>query len=260
MIVISGPSASGKTEVAKLLAAKFGFTKVITTTTRSMRSHEVNGVDYFFISKEEFEKKIKNDDFVEYMSYNGNLYGSTKDQMGRHRIIVCDLNGLKSYIALGNKHVVTFFLVSDEKTRYERMLSRGDAKKEASSRIKTDKKVFSIDEIEGVNFFIDNENKTLEDLAEEINKDYKDFVKVLKDNGYRQKPSTGCQWFGGKIANHQPEIQIDTYGGKYIARIWMCFECDNRDDVEELDVLQLGHILNNALLGSHHLCHHIHIF
>ena len=75
MIVLAGASASGKTEVAKELAKKYGITKVITTTTRDMRVNEVNGRDYFFVSKEEFERMVHDGCFVEYTVFNENLYG-----------------------------------------------------------------------------------------------------------------------------------------------------------------------------------------
>ena len=102
MIVISGASASGKTEVAKLLAKKYGITKVVTTTTRPMREGEVNGRDYFFITKEQFEEMIKNEKFVEYTIYNGNFYGSQKDQVAIDKCIVTDPQGLKAYSLLNN--------------------------------------------------------------------------------------------------------------------------------------------------------------
>ena len=54
MIILYGPSACGKTEVAKLLASSYSIKKVITHTTRSKRVNEVNGVDYYFVTKEEF--------------------------------------------------------------------------------------------------------------------------------------------------------------------------------------------------------------
>ena len=56
MIVLSGPSASGKTEVAKRLMNQYGVKRVITTTTRPMRTGEVDGVDYLFVSKEKFKE------------------------------------------------------------------------------------------------------------------------------------------------------------------------------------------------------------
>ena len=64
MIVLSGASASGKTEVAKMLAKKYGITKVVTTTTREKRNGEIHGKDYFFVSKNEFEIMIKEKKFV----------------------------------------------------------------------------------------------------------------------------------------------------------------------------------------------------
>ena len=54
MLILIGPSASGKTEVAKLLAKKYNITKIVTYTTRAPRVNEVNGVDYNFVSVEEF--------------------------------------------------------------------------------------------------------------------------------------------------------------------------------------------------------------
>lgn len=178
MIVISGPSASGKTEVAKLLQKKYGITKVITTTTREMRKGEKNGVDYFFISYDEFKTKIENEDFVEYMEYNGNLYGSTKDQIGDNKVIVTDLKGLEAYTNLHNSQIVTFYLHCDEKTRYKRMLSRGDGFKSAHERIKTDKAAFDEEHIPEVDFNIDNINKPLVEVTKEVyNKYYKKLAK-----------------------------------------------------------------------------------
>ena len=118
MIVLAGASASGKTEAAKVLASKYGITKVITTTTRPMRQNEVNGRDYFFVSKERFEEMIKDNLFVEYTNYNGNLYGSTKDQISPDKCVVIDPAGLKAYISLHDPNIITFFLDSTEETRY----------------------------------------------------------------------------------------------------------------------------------------------
>ena len=67
MLILIGPSASGKTEVAKLLAKKYNITKIVTYTTRAPRVNEVNGVDYNFVSVEEFAKLI-NDEVYEQTS------------------------------------------------------------------------------------------------------------------------------------------------------------------------------------------------
>ena len=179
MIVLSGASASGKTEAAKMLMAKYGIMKAITTTTRPMRLHEVNGRDYFFVSKEEFEKMIKDDRFVEHTLYNGNYYGSTKDQIADNRSVVIDLQGLKSYSALNDKRIVTFYLSTSEDVRFKRMLERGDSEADAHRRIENDRKIFADNQIPPVNFRIDSENKNIEQVADEV---YRLYCKVLKAN------------------------------------------------------------------------------
>ena len=165
MIVLAGASASGKTEVAKYLAEHYGIIKVITTTTRAKRIHEVDGVDYFFVSKEEFQKLIKEDKFVEYTIYNDNYYGSTKDQIAPGKCIVVDPSGLKAYHALHNPEIVIFFLNSEEDTRYKRMLARGDDEEKAKNRIIHDRNVFTKNTIQGVDYYINSETTTVAEVA-----------------------------------------------------------------------------------------------
>ena len=162
MIVLSGASASGKTEAAKMLTSKYGIVKAITTTTRPMRVNEVDGRDYFFVSKERFEEMIKDDLFVEHTLYNGNYYGSTKSQIADNRSVVIDLEGLKSYSALNDKRIVTFYLSTSEDVRYRRMLERGDKESDAKKRLENDRKIFVDGNIPNVNYRIDSENKTIE--------------------------------------------------------------------------------------------------
>lgn len=168
MIVLSGASATGKTEIAKVLASKYGIVKVITTTTRPMRINEVDGKDYFFVTKEQFEEMIRNDEFVEFTIYNGNYYGSTKSQIGDNKCIVTDPEGLKAYSRLEDKSIITFFLNADENTRLYRMLQRGDNDSDALKRIKNDKKVFNPSKLSKVNFKIDSETNGVEEIADQI--------------------------------------------------------------------------------------------
>ena len=177
MIVLSGASASGKTEAAKMLMSKYGITKAITTTTRSMRHNEKNGRDYFFVTKQRFEEMIKEDLFVEHTLYNGNYYGSTKDQIADNRSVVIDLEGLKSYSKLNDKRIVTFYLSTSEEVRYKRMLERGDNKIDAEKRLENDRFLHSPEKIPPVNFKIDSENKTIEQVADEI---YRLYCKKMK--------------------------------------------------------------------------------
>ena len=179
MIVLSGASASGKTEAAKMLMAKYGIQKAITTTTRPMRKKEVNGKDYFFVTKEEFEKMIADDRFVEHTFYNGNYYGSTKDQIADDRVVVIDLKGLKSYSSLNNNRIVTFYLKTSEDVRFKRMLERGDSEADAHRRIENDRRIFAETEIPKVDFRIDSENMDIEQVADAV---YRLYCKKLKTN------------------------------------------------------------------------------
>ena len=177
MIVLSGASASGKTEAAKMLMAKYGIKKAITTTTRPMRINEVNGRDYFFVNKEQFEELIKEDKFVEHTIYNGNYYGSSKDQIANDRVVVIDLEGLKSYSRLNDPRIVTFYLSTSEEIRYKRMLERGDKKEDALKRLENDRQIFAKNQIPQVNYAIDSENKTIEEVADEIYRLYTNHFK-----------------------------------------------------------------------------------
>ena len=177
MIVLAGASASGKTEVAKELAKRFGITKVITTTTRKMRVGEVNGRDYFFVSKERFQEMIKEDKFVEYTVYNENYYGSTKDQIAENKCVVIDPAGLRAYIALNDSNIVTFFLDTEESIRFQRMLQRGDKEEDAKLRIEHDRIAFKPENVADVDYHVDSQNFNIEEVTNYI---YKKYLAILE--------------------------------------------------------------------------------
>lgn len=168
MILLVGASASGKTEVAKLLNILHNVKKVVTHTTRPIRSSETPDVDYHFVSKEEFLTLKDSDAFVETTFYNGNYYGSSKKEINDDKVLIVDPAGLKSFIALNDKHIVTFFLDADEKTRFDRMLLRGDGIDAAKSRIENDRVKFSTELKSKVNYVIDSEHLTLLDMANKV--------------------------------------------------------------------------------------------
>jgi len=181
MILLTGASASGKTEVAKMLMKKYNIQKVITTTTREKRINEVDGVDYFFVSKQKFEQMINNGEFVEYTLFNGNLYGSTKAQIGNEKCLVIDPVGLKSYLTLNNNKIITFILEADEETRIARMKLRGDNPEKIESRIKNDRIAFKKENIPEVDYHIDSSsNSTIEEITDLIYKIYLEESKKRK--------------------------------------------------------------------------------
>lgn len=77
LIILSGPSGSGKGSIVKhLLASRDDMVLSVSMTTRAPRPGEINGVHYLFSTKEEFEKKVAENGFLEYACYNGNYYGT----------------------------------------------------------------------------------------------------------------------------------------------------------------------------------------
>ena len=184
MIVLAGASASGKTEVAKELAKKYGITKVITTTTRKMRVGEINGKDYFFVNKEEFEKMLAEDKFVEHTIYNDNFYGSTKDQIAPNRCVVIDPAGLRAYMALKDPTIVTFFLDSEEDTRFKRMLLRGDKEEDAKRRIEHDRTAFKPENIADVDLHINSETQSIEEVTDNI---YNRYLEILESRNIKRR-------------------------------------------------------------------------
>lgn len=176
MIILCGASASGKTVTALELQRKYGLTKAVTTTTREKRVGETDGVEYFFISKEEFRKRLDKNLFVESSLYNNNYYGCGIDQVADDKVVVLDPNGLHSFKKLKNKNIVTFLLIADEKTRRERMISRGDKKENIEQRITNDVEDFSLDKIGRVDFTIKTTNHSIEEIADQIYKCYKEKI------------------------------------------------------------------------------------
>jgi guanylate kinase len=82
LIVISGPSGSGKgTIIKELLSINKKLWLSISMTTRNIRPGDIPNESYYFLTREEFESRIKEDKFLEYAEYNGNYYGTPKDKI-----------------------------------------------------------------------------------------------------------------------------------------------------------------------------------
>ncbi len=134
VIIFSAPSGSGKsTIVGRLLADYPNLEFSISATSRAPRGNETDGREYYFFTREEFENKIRNGEFVEYEEvYEGSYYGTLKSEVERiwakgHAIIFdIDVKGgvnLKSLY--GNTAMSVFIMPPDMKTLKKRLESRG---------------------------------------------------------------------------------------------------------------------------------------
>lgn len=117
IFVISAPSGAGKTTlISRLLRSDERFVFSISTTTRKMRHGEVNGVNYYFVSKEEFKEMIDNDEFFEWAEVYGNYYGTSKKEIdrilgsGKFPLFDVDIQGSKN-LKKKLKNAVYIFII-----------------------------------------------------------------------------------------------------------------------------------------------------
>jgi len=113
--VISGPSGAGKTTIIRELFKVVPELKFsVSATTRKKRADETDGKDYYFLSNDEFERKIENGDFVEYEDVYGNYYGTLKSELElnlgnlSHLIFDVDVKGALSIKKLYPQAVMIF--------------------------------------------------------------------------------------------------------------------------------------------------------
>ncbi len=177
MIILVGPSASGKTEIAKLLIKNYGFSKFVTTTTRPMRVGETNDVDYHFISIQDFERYIHENRFIEYVIYNANFYGTYKDEISDDKVLIVEPKGHKAFNDLNNPNIISFFIDSPKSVREARMIERKDKADDIYKRLSLDD-VYFAESKNHVNEIVENDgSKSLEEITKHIYESYKSMLK-----------------------------------------------------------------------------------
>ena len=144
MFVLSSPSGAGKTTLAKKLKENNNnFVISISHTTRKPRSNEINGKDYYFVSKEKFEKLVKENNFFEHANIFDNSYGTLKDPVlnfiseGKDVLFDIDWQGTQALREMEPKHLVTVFILPPSTIELEKRLkSRGqDSPEEVKKRM-----------------------------------------------------------------------------------------------------------------------------
>lgn len=184
LILISSPSGGGKNSVIKELIARFDrAAQCVTTTTRPMRPGEVNGVDYFFLSRDEFEKKMAADEFVETNDYAGNLYGTERavldSFLDSYDLVFsqADVHGKHSLDALGIPHLAIFLLPEHMNVLKERIINRGGVSEEKMlERLAIAKE--ELETSKDYDFRVTNKEGALDETVENI----ADIIKTYKKN------------------------------------------------------------------------------
>ncbi len=131
LIVVSGPSGAGKdTIVNRIIEENNNIWLSVSATSRKPRKGEIDGVNYFFLDKEDFEEKIKEDYFLEYALYADNYYGTPKEEIvkksekGIDVILVIEIEGAKKIKDLVPHALFIFIMPPSEKTLLSRLKNR----------------------------------------------------------------------------------------------------------------------------------------
>ena len=179
MIVLVGESASGKSSIERYLMDNYRYQKIVSYTTRSPRLGEVDGIDYHFISVEEFKKLKEQGFFAETAVYNNWHYGTAKEDCTDDKIAVLTPHGLRQIEKVDGIRAISFYINVPRRDRLIKILQRGDDIEEAYRRSLSD--VGQFDGIEDeVNYVISNEGykKSIKEMAEEVMKEV-DFLKTI---------------------------------------------------------------------------------
>lgn len=144
LLVISGLSAAGKGTIASELVKRFdNYALSVSATTREKRGNEVDGVHYFFVTKDKFTEMINNGELLEHAEYVGNYYGTPKKYVvdkldkGINVILEIEMQGALQVKKIYDKAVLVFFLPKDAKTQRERLVKRGrDSAEQIEKRVR----------------------------------------------------------------------------------------------------------------------------
>ena len=151
LFIISAPSGSGKTTLCnRLIDSLVGLGRSISMTTRPPRSGERDGIDYIFIEKDEFLKRNKKNEFLEWAKVFDEYYGTSKKHvkhlLAKRQDVVLniDVQGAMKIKRLSMRSVYVFIMPPSVSMLKERLVSRStDSKKEIAKRLKLVKKEIS---------------------------------------------------------------------------------------------------------------------
>jgi guanylate kinase len=144
LFTVSAPSGAGKTSLVKALVESMSDVQVsISHTTRAIRPGEVDGVNYHFVSHDDFNNKLGNGDFLEYAEVFGNKYGTCQDWVeqtlaaGRDVVLEIDWQGARQVRRLMPETTAIFILPPSRQTLQDRLSNRGqDTEEIITNRMK----------------------------------------------------------------------------------------------------------------------------
>jgi guanylate kinase len=173
ILIISGPSGCGKSSLLKKFYENFSnYYFSISTTTRLPRVGEVHGIDYFFVTKEEFEKDIEEENFLEYANVHNNYYGTSlkpiMKALGEGKLVIFDIDVQGHELVRGKLNAITtsVFITTPSLQELENRLNKRDTDNPEiiQNRLKNAK--LEIHSLDKYDYLILNDN--LEDASKKL--------------------------------------------------------------------------------------------
>lgn len=167
MLALIGKSGAGKTTIEDTLIREHGFQRAISHTSRDKRVNDVEGVNYYFVSKEEMEELWAKGELVERIDYMGNIYGFVESECKPDRVVAVVPDGLRQLNERNDLDIFSVYLDVSRENRKARMIGRGDSLENVEKRLANDDEVFAGVE-SMVSMVINNDNKTIDEIVAEI--------------------------------------------------------------------------------------------
>ena len=181
LIIMSGPSGVGKGTVTKevMKDKSLNLFYSVSMTTRSPRPGEVNGREYYFVSKEEFQKNIDNGNLLEWAEFVGNRYGTPKDEVdqlrneGKNVFLEIEINGATQVLSkVKDDRVVSFFLKPPSIEQLENRIRKRKSETEEVIRERLEKGEKEMSMTEAYDYVI---------LNDEIDRAAEEIISIIKE-------------------------------------------------------------------------------
>ncbi len=177
LIVFSAPSGTGKSTVARLVMERLGGLGFsVSATTRAMRSGEQEGVDYHFLSREAFEKKISDGGFIEHEFFFGNYYGTLLDktreavEAGKHLLFDLDVKGALNLKKIFGDRALLIFLKPPSLEVLSQRLEGRDSEGPEALKIRLERAAMELSHADQFDYVVVNDDleRTVDAVATRI--------------------------------------------------------------------------------------------